>query len=135
MQAFNSLSFFLIFFSFRNAVFILPHSVFDLLFCLYFFTLSLLNLNYYFFFLSWKIQQVIIYTHFPCTSVSPCFLLLPPVSPSLFSLYHVGQATYPVAPGRKWQHLLKSELALSPKKYRGNISAKEWGKALLFYNP
>ena len=132
MQAFNSLSLFLIFFPFVMLFLSCPILSLTSSFASIF-SLSLLNLNYYFFFLSWKIQQVIIYTHFPCTSVSPCFLLLPPVSPSLFSITLDKQLIQWLQ--GKWQHLLKSELALSPKKYRGNISAKEWGKALLFHNP
>lgn len=54
------------------------------------------------FFSFWKNSTgYIVYTHFPCTSVSPCLSSPPSPSASFPLLYHVGQATYPVAPGRQ----------------------------------
>ena len=134
MQAFNSffkflsyLVFFLLSALFMLVSFPLPlmYSVFWLLFCLFLLFSFFIKFKSLFF-LPGKIQEVIVCTHFPWISVSP-FLFSPP-SPSVSFLLTSPCRTSILPSGSReaeWPHLLKSELALSPKKHRGNISAKE----------
>ena len=95
IQQFKFLSYF---FSFRNAVFILPHSVFDLFFCLYFFTFFIKFKLLFFLSVLKNSTSYNIHT-FP---LYLCLSLFSPPSPSVSFplLYHAGQATYPVAPGK-----------------------------------
>lgn len=123
MQAFNSLFNYLYLAFFSPMIFLCLHlSLVPFIASFAFFSIFFFFIKFkWFFFLMGKIQEFTVCTHFLYMSVFP--FPFSPASPSIFLICIF------------MSDLFKRSVAFSPKKYRGNISAKEQGKKLFFHSP